>query len=128
MYHDAAADPDAAVVDIAVLEAVDAARRRNDTSVAGVAEQLGIDRSGVSRLITRATDRGLLDKTAAEDDQRRVQLAITAAGHTLLRDARAWQAATFQTLVADWELEDANRFATYLIRLADEVVQAKECP
>jgi DNA-binding MarR family transcriptional regulator len=94
--------------------------------VAGVAEQLGIDRSGASRMITRATDHGLVAKFAANDDQRRVQLEITPAGHALLRDARAWQTATFQTLVADWELDDANRFATYLMRLADEVLNTKE--
>jgi DNA-binding MarR family transcriptional regulator len=120
------AKADAAVVDIAVLEAIDAARRNDDTSVAAVAEQLGIDRSGASRMITRAMDHGLLEKFAADVDQRRVQLDITAAGRALLREARAWQTATFRELVADWAPEDANRFATYLVRLADQVLTKEQ--
>lgn len=124
MHHGAEAD--AVVVDIAVLEAVDAAQRSDDTSVAAVAEQLGIDRSGASRMITRATHHRLLGKFPADDDQRRLQLDITAAGRALLRDARAWQTATFQELVADWPPDDAKRFATYLVRLADQVLNTKE--
>lgn len=120
MQHGSA--PDDTVVDIAVLEAVDTGERHGDTSVAAVAAQLGVDRSGASRMITRTAERGLLDKVADDEDQRRVRLHPTTAGRELLRDARAWQAATFEDLVADWPPADAEQFATHLVRLADHVL------
>jgi hypothetical protein len=53
-------------------------------------------------------------------DARRTELAMTAAGRATLRAARAWQERTFARLTADWPAADTRRFASYLVRLANQ--------
>lgn len=105
-----------------VLEAVTgAARETDEVSVADVAHQLGIDRSGASRLIGDAIGRGHLERATSASDARRAALAITQSGGQLLAAAHAWQEATFGALTADWDPADAEQLAFFLRRLADEV-------
>jgi len=116
------ATPDDHALDILVLEAVDAAKRSNTRSVNDVATQLGLDRSGASRLISAATSRGYLTRRTQTADARRVELQITRSGRALLNAARRWQSAAFLDLVADWDPADVEAFAAYLVRLADAVL------
>lgn len=110
------------VQDVLVLEAVDTAgRRRTEVSVADVAHQLGIDRSGASRFVADSVARGYLRRAGSTVDARRAVLVITAAGRELLAGAHTWQDEVFATLTAGWPTEDATRFGTYLRRLADEL-------
>src|SRR5437763_768335 len=62
------------VQDILVLEAVDAAARHGEVSVTDVAHQLGLDRSGASRMVGAAVDHGHLTRTPSADDARRATL------------------------------------------------------
>jgi DNA-binding MarR family transcriptional regulator len=112
------ADPDDHALDILVLEATDAALHNSRANVADVATQLGIDRSGASRLIASAEDHGYILRRSDEADARRVELSITRKGRALLSAARRWQSAVFLDLVADWDPAEASAFATYLVRLA----------
>jgi DNA-binding MarR family transcriptional regulator len=114
-------DPDDHALDILVLEATDAATSNRTATVAEVAAQLGIDRSGASRLIASAEDRGYVSRRINKADARRVELSITRTGRALLNAARRWQSATFLDLVADWDPADATTFATYLVRLAQSI-------
>jgi DNA-binding MarR family transcriptional regulator len=115
---DAAASAHA--LDIVVLEAIDAASRSGPVAIGDVADQLGLDRSGASRMVAAVAARGLVGKVNATDDARRAVLAITPQGRELLHAARAWQDQVFRDLVAAWNPDDASRFATSLIRLADQ--------
>ncbi|GAA2083783.1 MarR family winged helix-turn-helix transcriptional regulator [Actinomadura alba] len=84
------------VQDVMVLEAVDtAARSKAGVSVADVAHQLGIDRSGASRFVADAIERGHLRRAASDEDARRAALTVTAAGSDLLAGAHAWQEAAY---------------------------------
>mgnify|MGYP003777026827 CR=1 FL=1 len=110
------------VQDIQVLEAVHAAMDREaGVSVADVAHQLGIDRSGASRFVADAVEHGFLARDAALTDARRAALSITPAGRELLAQAHAWQERMFAELTAGWPERDAAAFAAYLRRLADEL-------
>lgn len=91
-----------------------------EPTIADVAHQLGIDRSGASRLVRDAADAGLLDRLTADPDRRRAAIHATPAGRELLDAALDWQRAAFVELTASWEAADRACFAGYLHRLADE--------
>lgn len=76
-------------------------------------------------MLAEAVAAGLVRKSASSRDARRTVLQITAAGHRLLADARAWQEQAFANLVADWPPADARRFARYLVRLATQSFKAQ---
>jgi DNA-binding MarR family transcriptional regulator len=106
---------------ILILEAIDAAGDGGGTAqIAAVAGELGLDRSNASRMLAAAVSAGLVSKTVSAQDARRTEVAITPAGRKVLRAARAWQEQTFAELVADWPAADARRFASYLVRLANQ--------
>ncbi|SHL13771.1 transcriptional regulator, MarR family [Pseudonocardia thermophila] len=89
-------------------------------TIAGAAHQLGIDRSGASRLVRDAVEAGLLTRRSDEDDGRRAAVAPTAEGRALLAAVLQWQRAAFIRITAGWDPADRDRFAGYLQRLADE--------
>lgn len=110
------------VQDVLVLDAVDtAARSTAEVSVADVAHQLGIDRSGASRFVTDAVEHGYLARTSSSADARRAVLTVTTAGQGLLTGSHAWQEEVYAHLTAHWPAEDTLRFADYLRRLADDL-------
>jgi DNA-binding MarR family transcriptional regulator len=121
---DGLGDDDAGTLDVLVIDAVDAAHRRGSTSIADVARQLGIDRSGASRMVRDAAARGHVRKGRAPDDARRTTLELTRAGRALHAAAHAWQEQAFAQLVDTWHPDDAARFATYLRRLEAETSAA----
>jgi DNA-binding MarR family transcriptional regulator len=120
-----AVDSEPHVMHVLVLEAIDAAASGGPVSVADVANQLGIDRSGASRMVADAVESGHVRKAASPADARRAALAITDRGADLLTAARAWQERVFEELVAQWPRRDAARLAGYLRRLADETQHAR---
>lgn len=103
---------------VVVLEAIDAATRDGSAAIAAVADELGLDRSGASRMLADAVEAGLVTKTISPGDARRAELGLTEQGRLLLAAARAWQSEVFAELVAGWPPADAQRFAGYLARLA----------
>lgn len=109
--------------DIQVLDAVHAAGRAGaEVSVADVAHQLGIDRSGASRFVADAVEHGYLDRGAGSADARRAVISLTPAGQELLAAAHAWQERMFTELTASWPADDVRAFAVYLRRVADELL------
>ena len=108
------------VAHVLVLEAIDAASAGGSGAIGDVAAELGLDRSNASRMLAAAVAAGLVDKTTAPGDARRMQLRMTADGRSMLAAARAWQQEVFAQLVAGWPARDARRFAGYLERLAME--------
>lgn len=117
---DGLGDDDARTLDVLVVDAVAAAERQGSTSIAAVARELGIDRSGASRMVSDAADRGHVRKGRSSEDARRTTVELTAAGRGLLAGAHTWQEQAFARLVDTWDPDDAARLATYLRRLDAE--------
>jgi DNA-binding MarR family transcriptional regulator len=112
----------AKVQDILVLEAIDAASARlGEVSVTDVAHELGLDRSGASRMISEAVKHGYVTREASEQDARRAMLMVTPAGADILTGAHAYQEEIFARLTASWSPEDAASLADDLRRLAAEL-------
>ncbi|BCB90624.1 MarR family winged helix-turn-helix transcriptional regulator [Phytohabitans suffuscus] len=105
------------VAHVQVLEALDAAAV---PTIAAVADQLGLDRSVGSRMVSEAVAAGYLQRRPDPLDGRRVLLGATDAGVTLLRQARAWQQRAFLEMTAGWSAADRERFGGYLRRLVRE--------
>jgi DNA-binding MarR family transcriptional regulator len=106
--------------DVQVLEAIDAAAARGAVSVTDIADELGVDHSGASRMVREAAARGHVRRGTAPHDARRATVAPTEAGTQLLAAARTWQDETFARMTAGWPPGDVRRLAAYLRRLADE--------
>ncbi|MBC3762503.1 MarR family winged helix-turn-helix transcriptional regulator [Quadrisphaera oryzae] len=53
------------------------------TTVGGVGEELGLESSTLSPLLTRLAERGLVTRTRSTDDERRVEVSLTPAGRAL---------------------------------------------
>ncbi len=114
---------------VQVLEAIDAVREaERSASVGAVADALGLDPSGASRLISAAVAAGYVRKLSAADDARRVNLAVAPKGAGLLRAARAWQQDSFERMVAGWSEKDVARLTAYLERLANETLLGDDNP
>ncbi|MFT4037377.1 MAG: MarR family winged helix-turn-helix transcriptional regulator [Thermomicrobiales bacterium] len=102
---------------VMVTEAVLALQGGPGATVNAVANELGIDQSGASRMIAQAEAAGYLRKAPGQSDARQRALHVTPAGEDLLAAAHAWQEAVFASLTAGWDAEDVQRLAGYLARL-----------
>jgi DNA-binding MarR family transcriptional regulator len=60
-----------------------------------------LSQSGLSRLVTRLVDAGLVSRASSEQDRRAVDLTLTRSGKARLRAARAVQARQVRELFAD---------------------------
>lgn len=95
-------------------------RTAEEATVSTVANQLGLDHSGASRIVRDAVSAGYLARVDSAHDRRRVVLELTDSGERLLAASRDWQRRCFDELTAAWDERDRRRFAGYLRRLADE--------
>ncbi len=105
--------------DVMVAEAV-SARAPAPASVRDVAEQLGLDHSGASRLVAAAVGRGLLSSTADAGDRRQRRVVVTPAGARLVADAHRWQERVFADLTAGWSRPEVEQFHRLMSRLIGE--------
>ncbi|MEV6060866.1 MarR family winged helix-turn-helix transcriptional regulator [Nocardia asteroides] len=109
---------------IQVVEAVSAALRAGgEATVTDVAEQLGLDHSGASRMVRDAVAAGYLARGDSAHDRRRVVVRLTGSGNELLTASHNWQRRCFDQLTATWNEHDRRQFARYLQRLAGETIQ-----
>lgn len=108
--------------DIAVLDAIETvAGEADEVSVADVAHQLGIDRSGASRFLAATEDHGHVRRGSSDSDGRRVVVTITTEGRELLDSSHVWQEQIFTQLTEGWDPDDVERFGRYLRRLANSL-------
>lgn len=103
-----------------VTEAVAALEDRTlAPTVNAVADEIGIDQSGASRLIKSAVDAGYLTMTTTTSDGRRREASVAAAGRLALRDAHRWQEDVFAELTADWSQKRRDEFRHAMSDLMD---------
>jgi DNA-binding MarR family transcriptional regulator len=93
-------------------------------AVGDLAHALRCDRSNVSRLVDRASTRGLVKRRAGQQDGRVTLVELTAEGERLARRFIAALEAQTQTLRAEWP---ASREQT-AVELLNEIADALDAP
>lgn len=91
--------------------------RQEPATVNAVADEVGIDQSGASRLVKSAVDAGYLTLTTNPSDARRREVAVTPSGRAVLRQAHAWQERVFEELTAGWSQQRRDDFQTAMADL-----------
>ena len=105
---------------VLVTEAVHSLTQRGGAAtVNAVAHEIGIDQSGASRLVRNAAEAGYLTMRAPGTDGRHRQAAVTAAGHTMLDQAHAWQERVFRRLTEGWSEQQRRDFQRAMTDLID---------
>ena len=110
---------------ILVVQAVQTATAGGRAATVGdVAEQLAIDPSTASRLVTQTIRAGYLTRMAAQHDGRAVQLTLTPIGEALADHAHHYQRAVFDQITSTWSTEERHTFAHLFVKFADAVTEA----
>ncbi|GAB2569079.1 hypothetical protein Aab01nite_08130 [Paractinoplanes abujensis] len=106
---------------VLVTEAVLALRQRGRAAtVNAVADEIGIDQSGASRLIRSAIEAGHLGPAAdGGGDGRRRPVTVTAAGHEMLAHAHEWQERVFDRLTEGWPARRRRDFQQAMSELME---------
>ena len=102
-----------------VVEAVQSVRGREPATINAVAHELGIDQSGVSRLVKSAVAARYLELKPSDRDGRQREVLITPAGRSMLDQAHRWQEAVFQQLTEQWTERQRVDFRKAMLSLLE---------
>lgn len=106
-------------LDEATYPVISGLARLGPRSAAQLAEDIGIDRSVVSRHAARLARAGLVKRLPDPSDGRAVLLALTVPGDRAVREMRRRLADTLDDYLAAWPPGEAQRFAVSLRRFAE---------
>ena len=101
-----------------VINIVDEAER--EMTVGGIAEQLAVDPSVASRMVTDCINAGYLERRASQGDGRRTVVALTDAGLRLRDQFRSQHRQAFLQITQDWPEHKRLQF----VRLLNDYVDA----
>ena len=105
---------------VLVTEAVHVLHQRGiGATVNAVAQEIGIDQSGASRLLKAATQAGFLDLRPSATDGRQRQATVTSLGRTMLGQAHDWQEQVFDQLTKGWDERQRGDFQQAMTDLID---------
>jgi DNA-binding MarR family transcriptional regulator len=102
------------------------AERRDETTVGAVAEELGVDRSVASRMVTDCIQHGYLLRAASQQDGRRTVLRLTSEGEGLRARFAKEQRQAFERITRDWPEEERLQFARLLVKYVDASAALRE--
>lgn len=91
-----------------------------EITVGAVADQLNVDPSVASRMVTDCIDSGYLKRAASTTDGRRTVLKLTPEGLDLRNQFRRLQRETFEQITSAWSDSERLLFAELLVRYADD--------
>jgi DNA-binding MarR family transcriptional regulator len=94
--------------------------RTGPRSAAALAEDVGLDRSGVSRYATRLEAAGLVCREPDPADGRATLLVLTERGSAVVRVLRARLADAIAASLSGWPRGEVTAFAHSLRKFADE--------
>ncbi|WP_371528650.1 MarR family winged helix-turn-helix transcriptional regulator [Streptomyces sp. NBC_01283] len=87
-----------------------------ETTVGGLAAEMGVAQPVASRTVAACIDDGLLRRAASQADGRRTVLELTEHGEAERARFAAEQRKAFQEITATWPPEDQVTFARLLVR------------
>ncbi|ADB33142.1 transcriptional regulator, MarR family [Kribbella flavida DSM 17836] len=94
--------------------------RAGPLRVSQLAEELGLDRTTVTRHLDELESRGLVDRQPDERDRRAMVVTLTPMAQGFLDDLRARNRALIRRICADWTREERAMFGLLLPRFATE--------
>lgn len=83
-----------------------------------LAELLEFTPSSLTRSLDRLTEKSLIEKNACNNDKRHIQLALTAAGYTMVQNYRTTMHQYWNTLFDDVSKQDLTTFIKLLERIS----------
>lgn len=105
---------------VLVCEAVYAlSLRRTPATVNAIAQEVGIDQSGASRLIKSATSAGYLVMAPSAADGRRREASLTSEGRSMLNQAHRWQEEVFDEMTSAWTNKKRRDFQQAMTDLVE---------
>lgn len=109
------------LADVRVLRAIERrAAAGSPPSISDIADDVGVEHSTASRAVANVESAGLVSKTAADTDQRRSSLVLTARGRRALARTTARRRQMVDHVVSDWTAADLDKLVGLLERLADD--------
>jgi DNA-binding MarR family transcriptional regulator len=106
-------------LDEATYPVISGLDRYGPRSAAQLAQDIGLDRSVVSRHASRLTAAGLIERLPDATDRRAVLLALTGSGRRAVQQMRQRLAGALDDYLATWPPGEAKRFAASLRRFAE---------
>jgi DNA-binding MarR family transcriptional regulator len=94
--------------------------RAGPLRVSQLAEELGLDRTTVTRHLDDLESRGLVTRQPDERDRRAMMVSLTATAQEFLDDLRVRNRALIRRICADWTREERATFGLLLPRFATE--------
>jgi DNA-binding MarR family transcriptional regulator len=91
----------------------------DEMTVGGVAEELGVDQSVASRMVSDCISAGYLLRAASQKDGRRTVLEVTPEGAALRDGFAKAQRQAFEHITQDWPAEERLQFARLLHKYVD---------
>ncbi|MFG2650484.1 MarR family winged helix-turn-helix transcriptional regulator [Streptomyces sp. NPDC048436] len=88
----------------------------DETTVGGLAAEMGVAQPVASRTVSACIDDGLLRRAASQADGRRTVLELTEHGEAERNRFAAEQRKAFQEITAAWSPEERVQFARLLVR------------
>lgn len=85
--------------------------QRQEVTVGAIAEQMHIDPSRASRVVADLVRRGMLQRSASQEDARRTVVTLTPAGYRLVAQMEEAKMEAVTGILGDWPAEDLASFA-----------------
>ena len=95
------------------------ADRDGEITVGAVAEELKVDPSVASRMVSDCIASGYLLRAASQDDGRRTVLQLTPEGQNLRNQFAQQQRDAFERITADWPESERIQFARLLLKYTE---------
>jgi DNA-binding MarR family transcriptional regulator len=102
------------------------AERTGETTVGGIAEELGTDQSVASRMVSDCIQHGYLLREASQQDGRRTVLKLTPDGDALRDRFAAEQRQAFEHITSGWPADERLQFARLLIKYVEDATALRK--
>ncbi|MER7208908.1 MarR family winged helix-turn-helix transcriptional regulator [Streptosporangium sp. NPDC000239] len=99
---------------------------RDEMTVGGVAEELGVDQSVASRMVSDCISSGYLLRAASQEDGRRTVLKLTQQGADLRECFAKGQREAFEQITEGWPRRERLQFARLLLRYVEDAALLRE--
>lgn len=106
-----------------ILSLVRRLSRAQEVTVGALAEQMRLDHSRVSRVVTDLVKRGILRREVSQEDARRTLVALTDEGVAWLHRMDQVKHDVIGQILSDWNNEDLKRFAELYDRFVEKFEQ-----